>query len=131
MRLNRIIAFILLCIILVPNAEAQNRKRKSHSNEFDLQFRAGLNFCQIDGDNSGNYNKLGFHGGVNTSFPIGDGGWRFLVELGLTQKGSNINNDGFVRNISLLYVEVPLLLTYNLVDNRLRLGAGIAPAILA
>ena len=131
MRTVKIITLLLLVAFMLPDAAAQSRKRKSHAREFDLQVRAGLNFCQIDGDASGNYNKLGFHGGVNTSFPLGDGGWRILVELGLTQKGSRIDNTTFDRDISLLYVEVPLMLTYNLADNKLRLGAGIAPAILA
>lgn len=131
MRLNKTIAIILLCLIAVPCAEAQRSKKNSHRDDFDLQVRAGLNLCQIDGDASGNYNKPGLHAGVNTTFPLGDGGWRFLVELGLTQKGSRIDNASLDRTISLLYVEVPLMLTYNMLDDKLRLGAGIAPAILA
>lgn len=128
------LALSLLTLMLLAsagNAEAQHRKKSQK--EFDLEVRGGINFCQIDGDASGNYNKIGFHGGVNTSFPLSDdGSWRFVVELGLTQKGSNINNSSMERQISLLYVEIPLMLAYDLLDNQqLRIGAGIAPAILA
>ena len=127
-------AYIFLCVILLTtgSAQAQHRK-KSQQKEFDFELRGGVNFCQIDGDASGNYNKLGFHGSVNTSFPLSDdGSLRFVVEMGLTQKGSTINNSSLTRTISLFYVEVPLMLAYDLLDNQqLRIGAGIAPAILA
>ena len=131
MRYARYTAILLLALALLPAAQAQSRKRQSHNRVFDLQVRAGLNFCQIDGDASGNYNKLGGHAALNSSFPLGDGGWRFLVELGLTQKGARINNASLDRSISLLYVELPLMLAYDLMEGKLRLGAGVAPAILA
>lgn len=127
-------AYILLFAILLTAGSAQAQHRnKSQQKEFDFELRGGVNFCQIDGDASGSYNKLGFHGGVNTSFPLNDNGnMRFVVELGLTQKGSTINNSSLNRTISLFYVEVPLMFAYDMLDNQqLRIGAGIAPAILA
>ncbi|MBP5190141.1 MAG: PorT family protein [Bacteroidales bacterium] len=129
------IVYLLLAVTMLTvsnNAEAQHRKR-SHSRVFDLELRGGVNFCQIDGDAAGSYNKIGFHGGVNTSFPISDdGSFRFIVELGLTQKGSQINNSTLDRHINLFYVEVPLMLAYDFLEQKpLRLAAGIAPAILA
>ena len=127
-------AYILMIALLltIGNAGAQHRKG-GHQKEFDFEMRGGVNMCQIDGDASGNYNKLGFHGAVGTSMPISDdGSWRFVVELGLTQKGSRIDNSSLDRHISLLYVEVPIMLAYDLLDgNKLRIGVGIAPAILA
>lgn len=132
--MNNIKIFTLLALLLatIGTASAQHRK-SSHGRQFDLELRGGINFCQIDGDASGSYNKLGFHGAINTSFPINDDGrWRFLVELGLTQKGSQIQNSSLDRHISLTYVEIPLMIAYDLLDSRqLRLAAGIAPAILA
>lgn len=121
----------LMLLASIGSAEAQHRKKSQKV--FDLEVRGGVNFCQIDGDASGSYNKIGFHGGVNTSLPLSDdGSWRFVVELGLTQKGSRINNCSMDRQISLLYVEIPLMLAYDLFDNhQMRIGAGIAPAILA
>lgn len=126
------IIFLFAIMATVNVAQAQHRG-KSSARSFDFELRGGLNFCQIDGDASGNYNKVGFHAGIGTSMPLSDdGSWRFSVELGLTQKGSRITNSNLDRNISLLYVEVPLMVTYDLLDgHKLRLAAGVAPAILA
>lgn len=134
MKLNtkNCLLLVLFALCLTSPAEAQRNKHKS-SRQFDFELRGGLNFCQIDGDASANFNKIGFHGGVNTTFPISDDArWRFLVEIGLTQKGSRIENSTLDRHISLLYVEVPLMIAYDFLDNNnLRVAFGIAPAILA
>lgn len=126
--------FLLLAILLSCStvSQAQRHGRGSY-NDFDYQVRAGVNFSQIDGDASGNYNKIGFHASVGTSMPLNDDGrLRFGVEIGLTQKGSSIESNNFSRRISLLYVEVPLMVSYDFLDNhKLRIGAGVAPAILA
>lgn len=131
--MKRFILLFVLFSLFVMDAEAQHRRGKKDYNSFDYELRAGINLCQIDGDASGNYNKIGFHAGVGTSMPISnDGSWRFCVGLGLTQKGAHIVNSNLNRNISILYVEVPLMVAYDLLDNhKLRLAAGIAPAILA
>ena len=60
-------------VAAIGTAEAQHKKR-GHQREFDLEVRGGVNMCQIDGDASGNYNKMGFHAGLNTSFPLSDDG---------------------------------------------------------
>ncbi len=119
-------------IVLLSCTAANAQHRRGHDRQFDFELRGGPNFCQIDGDGSGNYSKIGFHGAVNTSFPLSDGSdWRLVVELGVSQKGSHIVNSTMDRTISLLYVELPIMLTYNLLEDRLRIGAGFAPAILA
>lgn len=126
----------IICIALffafIANIAAQQR-RSSSNNDFDYELRGGINFCQIDGDGSAHYNKVGFHAGVGTSMPINDDGrLRFCVEVALSQKGSHIVNSSMDRHISLLYVEVPVMVAYDLLDSRrLRLAAGVAPAILA
>lgn len=97
---------------------------------FDARVFGGLNMCQVDGDDAGHYNHPGLRVGVGTSFPLGtdDSPWRMAVELAYSQKGSYINSsDG---KIALQYVEIPLMLTYNMAGNRLRLAAGVAPAVL-
>lgn len=126
-----LIVSLLLCLNVSPSW-AQHHRR-TNTRQFDLELRAGANFSQIDGDNSANFDKLGFHAAVNTSFPISDdGNWRFLIELGLTQKGSNIKNSTLDRTISLLYVEVPIMLAYDFLEqHQLRAAIGVAPAILA
>ena len=125
---------ILLIAITALFAVSHAQRRGSSNNDgFDYELRAGANFCQIDGDASGHYNKLGFHAGVGTSMPVSDDGrWRFCVEVALSQKGSRIVNSSMDRNISIFYVEVPLMVAYDFLDSRrLRIAAGVAPAILA
>lgn len=124
--MKRIILLIMVASSLM--ATAQNHKKHHRSSEFDFTARVSLNGSQIDGDGSGGYSHLGFNAGVNTSFPLGEGGFRMTVELGLSQKGSIVNS--LNRNISLYYFEVPLMLTYRAVDDKLDLGLGIAPAFL-
>lgn len=133
MKVTRIIALIVVLLAVSSTAQAQHRKKSNNSRQFDFELRGGLNFCQIDGDGSGSYDKLGFHGGVNTSFPISDNEHlRFVVELGVTQKGSHILTNAMDRTISLLYVEVPLMIAYDMLyKQQLRVGVGLAPAILA
>lgn len=102
---------------------------------FDFTLSGGITMGQIDGDNAGHYNHLGGYAGVASSFPLGGrkSNLRMLVEIGLVQKGAEVSNLQITdRSVSLSYVQVPLLLTYRFPvgDGGLRLGAGIAPAIL-
>lgn len=124
---------IFIALLLSFSTLSAQHRGKNSNHQFDLEMRAGANFCQIDGDESGNFNKIGFHASVGTSFPLSDDDrWRFVVELGLTQKGSRIDNNNIDRHISLTYVEVPLMVAYDFMERQqLRIAAGVAPAILA
>ena len=100
---------------------------------FDVHISAGLNMSQIDGDGAGRYNHLGMRAGVGTSFTLGndtDSPWRMVVELAFAQKGSIAGDETFKRDISLSYVEMPLMMSYNFMDGHLRVAAGVAPAVL-
>lgn len=125
-------SIFIVFLLSFSTLSAQHRGKNSNR-QFDLEMRAGANFCQIDGDESGNFNKIGFHASVGTSFPLSDDDrWRFVIELGLTQKGSRIDNNNIDRHISLTYVEVPLMVAYDFMERQqLRIAAGVAPAILA
>lgn len=125
-------SIFIVFLLSFSTLSAQHRGKNSNR-QFDLEMRAGANFCQIDGDESGNFNKIGFHASVGTSFPLSDDDrWRFVVELGLAQKGSRIDNNNIDRHISLTYVEVPLMVAYDFMERQqLRIAAGVAPAILA
>ena len=97
---------------------------------FDAKVFAGLNLCQVDGDDAGKYNHLGLRAGVGTSVALGDedSPWRLMVDIAYSQKGSHIeHNNG---NIALQYVELPVMLSYGFIDGRLRFAAGVAPAVL-
>lgn len=101
----------------------------SAQTRFDASLFAGLNMGQIDGDGAGHYNHPGFRAGVGTSFNVdADGTWRPVVELAYTQKGSYIGQ--YDRRLSADYVEVALMMSYNCLDERLRVAAGVAPAVL-
>ena len=128
--MKKLLTLVVLSLMLIEggSAEAQ-RHKKSSSHRFDFSIHGGASLSQIDGDGSGHYDKAGFQFGVNTSFPIGESeNWRFQIETGFVQKGSHVNN--IDRYINLMYVEVPLMINYNTQEGKLRLGAGIAPAIL-
>ena len=123
MKKTLILALVVITLFSISNfATAQ---------QFDAKVFAGLNLCQVDGDDDGSYNHPGLRAGVGTSFPLGDNRspWRMVIELAYAQKGSHINSsDG---EISLQYIEVPLMLSYNMADNRLLVAAGVAPAVLS
>ncbi|MBP5540201.1 MAG: PorT family protein [Bacteroidales bacterium] len=127
--MKRVLFFAILSFIFHFSssnlAQAQGR--------FDACASFGANFSQIDGDGAGSYSHLGLRGGVGTSFYLGrDEGsaWRMVVELAFTQKGSNINSEMLERTIALNYVELPLMMSYTMMDGTLRLAAGVAPAVL-
>ena len=115
-----LLPLLALCLSGTP-AKSQGR--------FDAALLGGATFNQIDGDRSGGYSQVGFRAGVGTSYDLGTP-WRLVVEIAFTQKGSHIDNGGFERRIALNYVEVPLLLAYDALGGRLRIGAGVAPAVL-
>ena len=97
---------------------------------FDASVFAGLNMCQIDGDAEGGCNHPGLRAGVGTSFPLGSdvhSPWRMVVELAFTNKGSFIKDYDYTYSVS--YIELPLMLCYSAMDTRLRLAAGVAPAL--
>ena len=114
--------FVLLFAAVGLMAAAQQR--------FDATLFGAFNICQVDGDDAGRYNHPGLRAGVGTSFALGSdthSPWRMVVELAYTQKGSHV--DAYDGEISLQYVELPLLLAYSAMDGHLRLAAGVAPAV--
>lgn len=120
--------FIAAVLVLVFTCTTANAQRR-----FDASIFGGVNFSQIDGDDAGGYNRLGLRGGVGTSFFFGwdeRTPWRMVVELAFAQKGSTVDPSGLNRIISLNYVEMPVMMSYTLLSNRLRLAAGVAPAVM-
>lgn len=116
---------LFLAALLTAAAQEQQPRR------FDAGIIIGFNLSQIDGDNSSNYTHFGMHGAVQTSFTLGknlESPWRMIVELGVTEKGANKSQTNVKTH--LLYLEIPVMASYSFLDNNLRLGAGIAPAIL-
>lgn len=118
---------IIIATALLAQVVACNTLRAQGN--FDAYVTAGLNMAQIDGDGAGKYNHGGVRAGVGTSFSLGVGdAWRGVMELAYTQKGSYIGE--YDRRLSADYVEVVAMVSYNCLDNRLRLAAGVAPGVL-
>ncbi len=118
-----LLTFVLFVFCCSPFAFAQGR--------FDATVFAGLNMSQIDGDGAGSYNHLGLRAGLGTSFTLGNNvrsPWRMVVELAYTNKGSHIEE--YDRKLSASYIELPIMISYNFLDNRMRIAAGVAPAVL-
>ncbi len=116
----------LICLLFLVFAEMS----ATSQNRFDATVFAGLNMSQIDGDGAGSYNHPGLRAGVGTSFALGDvqSPWRMVVELAFTNKGSHIED--YDRKLSASYIEIPVMISYNCLDNRVRVAAGVAPAVL-
>ena len=115
--------FLVFLVLFGLSSTAQGR--------FDATVFAGLNMSQIDGDGAGSYNHPGLRAGVGTSFALGNdvtSPWRMVVELAFTNKGSHIED--FDRKLSASYIEIPVMMSYNLLEGRLRVAAGVAPAVL-
>lgn len=118
-----IAAIILLSSFHFSISHAQGR--------FDASIFGGMNMCQIDGDGAGSYNHLGLRAGVGTSFTMGSdfsSPWRMVIELAYTHKGSYIEASD--RTLRANYIEIPVMLSFNALDNRLRIAAGVAPGVL-
>ena len=123
--MRKIILTILVFVfqLLMCNyGQAQSR--------FDATAFVGLNMIQIEGDGAGSYNHAGLRAGVGTSFALGSDSqspWRMVVQLAFSNKGSYVEQ--YDRSLSVSYVELPLLLSYNCLGNRLRVAAGVAPGV--
>ncbi|MBR1850675.1 MAG: porin family protein [Bacteroidales bacterium] len=112
-----------LIFATVFHVQAQNR--------FDAIAFVGMNMSQIDGDGAGNYNHIGLHAGIGTTFSIDADGlspWRIGIAVGFSQKGSYIEASN--RQLSANYVEIPISVGYTALNGQLRLSTGIAPALL-
>lgn len=104
----RYVAFIVL-ILFTIRARAQN--------SFVAGVSAGVNGCQIHGDNYSGFDQIGFSGGAFVHNNPGET-WQFQFGIQYSRKGSRhlVPRDmGGYRDfeIRLNYIDVPLLVRYN------------------
>ena len=121
----------ILIALLILNSQFSILNSAQAQGRFDAHVFAGLNMGQIDGDRSDGYSHPGLRAGVGTSFALGEdlgSPWRMVVELAFTNKGSYVK--GTDQSMSMSYVEIPIMMSYNTMEDRLRIAAGIAPAYL-
>lgn len=107
--------FIFLLILISSGISAQR---------FTGGISAGLNVSQIHGDGQGGYRKASPVGGawVKTDFRENWGG---MLELRYNEKGSSLIMDDGNLILRLQYVEVPVLVTYN-IFGKLQPQAGVS-----
>ena len=119
-------AILLFCGLLTLSSEAQ---------KFGGGVILGLSTAQVDGDNLGGFNKVGFLVGTFANTSISEL-LSFQMEMTFIQKGSNnpkmkepAHPNSEVQDISSSYIEIPLLLQYHQSDN-LKIEGGLLSAYL-
>ena len=112
---------LLCCGFLTINTQAQN---------FGGGLIAGIATSQVSGDQLGGFNKVGFLVGAFTNKSISPL-LSIQMEMTYIQKGSNNPkmNENSISDISLSYVEIPLLLKYQQ-SNTIAIEGGIETAFL-
>jgi hypothetical protein len=112
---------LLCCGFLTINTQAQN---------FGGGLIAGIATSQVSGDQLGGFNKVGFLVGAFTNKAISPL-LSIQMEMTYIQKGSNNPkmNESSISDISLSYVEIPLLLKYQQ-SNTIAIEGGIETAFL-
>lgn len=93
----------------------------SFSQGFGAEFLLGANFSQVDGDQLAGYNKLGLNLGIQINREIKTD-WQAAFEIRYSMKGAKKVIDpeappSFDLKLSYHYVEVPLLVKYNGLEN--------------
>jgi len=104
MRTLRFLPLALLLLGLVPQAHAQ------------LQFgiRAGLNLSDLASDDAIDSDpRLGFHGGVTATYPLGTALF-IQPEVLYSQKGAGFSEDNEQGSYNIDYLDIPLLFGYSL-----------------
>ena len=97
-------AILFFCGFLISNIQAQN---------FGGGIILGLSTSQVSGDHLGGFNKAGLLAGGFVNLQLNNT-LKSQMEMTFIQKGSNNPkmNENEITDISLSYVEVPLLLKY-------------------
>lgn len=89
----------------------------AQNNGFESGIMGGPAVSQIHGDKLSGYNKLGFHGGMFLRYDLSKK-FDLQFELRYAQKGSRpTNKDGSDVRVRLNYVEMPLMLIYEIAEN--------------
>ena len=91
----------------------------SFAQSFNAGLIAGATFCQVDGDEYAGYHQLGFTAGPYVNLPLGSH-FSAQMELKYSLLGAHSSNKEVTEyyrnhyNLRLHYVEIPLMLRYDL-----------------
>ena len=125
-----IILSFIICLVLPSTNSAQSRykKEKRKKYRFNAGLVLGVNFSQIDGDLFSGFNKNGIRAGIKSMYYLNE---KFDITTGINfvQRGSRFEivkgrrlNRETDRIIHLDYIELPIFLTYKILDNT---GKGV------
>lgn len=104
---NNTIALTLFCLIITFFSQAQENK---------ANLILGACASQIHGDNLGGYNKIGYTIGVSVERELKNN-FIFQPEILYNKRGSSTSaNNSFNYNITLKYLEIPILFGYKIND---------------
>jgi opacity protein-like surface antigen len=84
----------------------------------------GINASQIDGDNWDGYHKAGLNFGAFVNTDLKDK-WSAQLEIKYSAKGSSNSSPDDLKMISLRYIDIPVLATYQAMD-KLKIQAGVS-----
>jgi len=92
---------------------------RAQSQSFNAGVIAGATFCQVDGDTYAGFHQLGFTVGAYANLPFGDylsGQMELKYSLlGAHSSDKEVREYGYAPyNLNMHYVEIPLMLRYNL-----------------
>jgi len=110
---------LLLAILLLPFAAQAQR--------IHAFVTSGVSISQIEGDELKRYAKYGFTGGVGALTAISNNGrWGLSVEALFSQRGAYENSgDPYSLDLTLNYVDIPLLVHYQDPYGGMLIGAGL------
>jgi hypothetical protein len=116
-----------------PSTRVQDNYDFKKDGIFKGLFTAGLNACQIDGDNQWGYKYFGAEAGVGAMARV----HKFFsvsLELDYTMKGarariSTVDNPNFYQ-VQWDYVAAPIALNAHFFKDRLTISAGFSPGVM-
>jgi hypothetical protein len=126
--MNKRALAVLAAVLSAHAAVAQTPAAPSR-----LEVLAGLNLANLSStdDDGGSDNRAGLVAGVGLIKPLAPG-WAFQSELTYSMKGAKSSDTGGDLTVKLSYLELPLLLRYDIgsqPDMRPFVHAGFAPAL--
>jgi hypothetical protein len=126
-RLQLLVCTLALCCL------ASFWSNPASAQRFVGKVIAGISANQIEGDKLVGFNQPGFFGGIGAAFPLSEE-WGIEPQLLFSMKGSRSSEQeqlrfGVIQEIRLNYVELPIMLNYNLRED-LTLQGGISPNVL-
>jgi hypothetical protein len=109
------IIFITITVLFSTALSAQR---------FQGGILGGINATQIDGDYWGGYHKGGLNFGAFVTTNLRDK-WGGLMEIKYSAKGSSNASPVDLQMISLKYIDIPVLATYQ-IKNKLQIQGGLS-----